>query len=163
MRFCGTGIAPSRGSAFTARRAARCGRTSSRSSSGRCSRSPATAFPFFTSGERTVHTDGHVEVGGAFYPVPLALLGQRVRVRWDAHLVRVFHGDTLVMVHARVAAGVFAPRAGEAEASTRQQAFVDRLVGQCAARRARRSSSGPTRRSPRVASAPFASFRASSA
>ena len=45
--------------------------------------------------------------------------------------MRVFQGDTLVMVHARVAAGVFAPRAGEAEASTRQQAFVDRLVGQC--------------------------------
>jgi transposase len=89
------------------------------------------AFPFFTAGERTVHTDGHVEVGGAFYPVPLALLGQRVRVQWDAHLVRVFQADTLVMVHARVSAGVFAPRAGEAEASTRQQAFVDRLVGQC--------------------------------
>ena len=85
----------------------------------------------FTSGERTVHTDGHVEVAGAFYPVPLALLGQRVRVRWDAHLVRVFHGEALVMVHARVAAGVFAPRAGEAQASTRQQAYLDRLVGQC--------------------------------
>ena len=70
-------------------------------------------------------------MGGAFYPVPLALLGQRVRVRWDAHLVRVFDGDTLIMVHARVAAGVFAPRAGEGEASSRQQAFVDRLVGQC--------------------------------
>jgi transposase len=91
----------------------------------------STAFPFFTAGERTVHTDGHVEVGGAFYPVPLALLGQRLRVQWDAHLVRVFHVDTLVVVHARVAAGVFAPRAGEADASTRQQAFVDRLVGQC--------------------------------
>jgi transposase len=89
------------------------------------------AFPYFTAGERTVHTDGHVEVAGAYYPVPLALLGQRIRVRWDAHLVRVFQGDTLVMVHARVAAGVFAPRAGEAEASTRQHAFVDRLVGQC--------------------------------
>ena len=63
--------------------------------------------------------------------MPLALLGQKVRVRWDAQLVRVFHGDTLVAVHARVADGVFAPRAGEAEASTRQQAFVDRLVGQC--------------------------------
>jgi transposase len=88
-------------------------------------------FPFFSSGERTVHTDGHVEVGGAFYPVPLALLGQKVRVRWDAHLVRVFQGDTLVAVHARVADGLFAPRAGEAEASTRQQAYVDRLVGQC--------------------------------
>ena len=89
------------------------------------------AFPFFTAGERTVHTDGHIEVGGAFYPVPLALLGQRVRVQWDTQLVRVFHADTLVAVHARVAAGVFAPRAGDAEASTRQQAFVDRLVGQC--------------------------------
>jgi transposase len=88
-------------------------------------------FPYFTAGERTVHTDGHVEVGGAFYPVPLALLGQRVRVHWDTQLVRVFQADTLVAVHARVAAGVFAPRAGESEASTRQQAFVDRLVGQC--------------------------------
>jgi hypothetical protein len=63
--------------------------------------------------------------------VPLALLGQKVRVRWDTHLVRVFHADTLVAVHARVADGLFAPHAGEAEASTRQQAFVDRLVGQC--------------------------------
>jgi hypothetical protein len=26
-------------------------------------------FPFFTSGERTVHTDGHVEVGGATHVV----------------------------------------------------------------------------------------------
>jgi transposase len=89
------------------------------------------AFPYFASGERTVHTDGHVEVGGAFYPVPLVLLGQKVRVRWDAHLVRVFTGDTLVVIHARVRDGLYAPRAGEAEASTRQQAFVDRLVGQC--------------------------------
>ena len=40
-----------------------------------------------------------------FYPVPLALLGQRLRVRWDTHLVRVFHADTLVAVHARVAGG----------------------------------------------------------
>jgi transposase len=90
------------------------------------------AFPLFRAGERTVHTDGHVEVDGAFYPVPLALLGQRVRVQWDAHLVRVFAHDALVAVHRLVATGTFAPRAGEAEASTRQQAFVDRLLGQCA-------------------------------
>lgn len=91
----------------------------------------ATAFPFFHAGERTVHPDGHVEVAGAFYPVPLALLGQRVRVQWDAQLVRVFHADALVTVHRTVAAGLFAPRAGEGDASTRQQAFVDRLLGQC--------------------------------
>ena len=92
----------------------------------------ATAFPFFRAGERTVHADGHVEVAGTFYPVPLGLLGRTVRVRWDAHLVRVFDGDTLAAVHARIAAGLYAPRAGEADASTRQQAFVDRLVGSCA-------------------------------
>ena len=92
----------------------------------------AEAFPLFTAGERTVHADGHVEIDGSFYPVPLALLGRRVRVRWDAHLVRVFHDDTLAVVHVKVAPGHYAPRAGEAEASSRQQAFVDRLVGQCA-------------------------------
>ena len=91
----------------------------------------ATAFPFFTSGERTVHADGHVEVAGSFYPVPLALLGHRVRVQWDTSLVRVFQSDTLVAVHAKIGPGLFAPRPGEAEASTRQHAFVDRLLGHC--------------------------------
>jgi transposase len=91
----------------------------------------AEAFPLFSAGERTVHADGHVEVAGAFYPVPLALLGQRVRVHWDARLVRVFHADTLAAVHRTVAPGTFAPQAGEAEASTRQQGFVDRLLAQC--------------------------------
>jgi len=91
----------------------------------------AEAFPFFRAGERTVHADGHVEVAGAFYPVPLALLGQRVRVQWDARLVRVLHADTLAAVHRTVTAGTYAPRAGEADASTRQQGFVDRLLGQC--------------------------------
>lgn len=89
------------------------------------------AFPLFRTGMRTVHVDGHVEVAGAFYPVPLALLGQRVRVQWDDHLVRVFHGDALATVHRLVPPGVYAPRPGEATASTRQQGFVDRLLGQC--------------------------------
>lgn len=91
-----------------------------------------TPFPFFRAGERTVHADGHVEVAGSFYPVPLALLGRRVRVQWDAQLVRVFDRDTLAAIHPRVAAGLYAPKPGEAEASSRQQAFVDRLVGSCA-------------------------------
>ena len=92
---------------------------------------PAGAFPLFQTGERTVHADGHVEVAGAFYPVPLALLGTRVRVQWDAQLVRVYAGDTLATVHHVVRAGTYARMPGEAVASTRQQAFVDRLLGQC--------------------------------
>ena len=78
----------------------------------------AEAFPLFSAGERTVHADGHVEVAGAFYPVPLALLGQRVRVHWDARLVRVLHADTLVAVHRTVVPGTFAPRAGETDGTT---------------------------------------------
>jgi len=89
------------------------------------------SFPLFSAGERTVHADGHVEVAGAFYPVPLALLGQRVRVQWDARLVRVFHADALAAVHRTVTPGVYAPRAGDDEASTRQQHFVNGLLSQC--------------------------------
>lgn len=89
------------------------------------------SFPIFSSGERTVHADGHIEVAGAFYPVPLALLGQRVRVQWDARLVRVFHADTLAAVHRTVTPGTYAPQHHERDASTRQDAFVQRLLGQC--------------------------------
>src|SRR5206468_6172652 len=87
--------------------------------------------PLFSAGERTVHADGHVEVAGAFYPVPLALLGQRVRVQWNAQLVRVFHADTLAAVHRTVSPGTYAPQHTDREASTRQQGFVNRLLGQC--------------------------------
>jgi hypothetical protein len=88
-------------------------------------------FTLFTCGRRTVHPDGHVEVQGSFYPAPTNLLGQEIQARWDRHLVRLFHGDTLVAVHNRVAPGLFAPRYGPTEASSRQQAYVQRLLGRC--------------------------------
>lgn len=91
----------------------------------------AESFPLFSAGERTVHADGHVEVAGAFYPVPLALLGQRVRVQWDTQLVRVFHADVVAAVHRTVSPGAYAPQHTDREASTRQQGFVHRLLGQC--------------------------------
>jgi transposase len=93
----------------------------------------AESFPMFRSGERTVHPDGHVEVAGAYYPVPASLLGDGVRVQWDAHLVRVYHRDALVIVHARVPAGQYAPMPGQRspETTTRQQAFLAQLLGRC--------------------------------
>ena len=93
----------------------------------------ADPFPLFRCGERTVHPDGHVEVDGSYYPVPARLLGDLVRVQWDDHLVRVYHREELVIVHARVAAGHYAPMPGHAalETTTRQQAFVARLLGRC--------------------------------
>ena len=91
------------------------------------------AFPYYTSGVRTVHPDGHIEVDGAFYPVPLHLLGQAVRADWDTHLVRVYHVDTLVTVQARVPPGQYAPSPGQTgtDAASRQQAFVQKLLGRC--------------------------------
>jgi transposase len=94
----------------------------------------AESFPIFRSGERTVHPDGHVEVDGAYYPVPAQLLGDRIRVQWDAHLVRVYHHEALVIVHARVPAGQYARMPGQgapAAATTRQQAFMAHLLGRC--------------------------------
>jgi len=93
----------------------------------------ADSFPMFRCGERTVHPDGHVEVDGAYYPVPARLLGEGVRVQWDEHLVRVYHRDELAIVHARVPAGHYAriPGQSPAEPTTRQHAFIAQLLGRC--------------------------------
>ncbi len=96
---------------------------------------PIAAEPFalFQTGGRTVHPDGHVEVDGAFYPAPHHLLGQALRVRWDRHLVRLFHGDIQVAVHRRVPPGQFAPRPGQKpdEMVSSQRGFLERLLGRC--------------------------------
>ncbi|HEX7104509.1 MAG TPA: hypothetical protein VF218_00955, partial [Acidothermaceae bacterium] len=48
-----------------------------------------------------VHRDHHIEVARALYSVPGNLIGQRVDVRADRQLVRVFHRGVLVKVHPR--------------------------------------------------------------
>lgn len=52
-----------------------------------------------------VHRDHHIEVARALYSVPGGLIGQRVEVRADRALVRVFHRGQLVKVHPRQAPG----------------------------------------------------------
>ncbi len=91
------------------------------------------AFPFFDSGVRSVHPDGHVEVRGSFYPAPAHLLGKKVQVRWDRNLVRLYHEQVLVGVHARVAAGLYAPRPGQPASpeTSSQRAFIAHLLGRC--------------------------------
>ena len=51
--------------------------------------------------EPKVHRDFHIEVGRALYSVPHGLVGERVRVRGDRHLVKVFHRGRLIKVHPR--------------------------------------------------------------
>jgi hypothetical protein len=52
-----------------------------------------------------VHRDHHIEVAKALYSIPGNLIGQRVDVRADRELVRVFHRGQLVKVHPRMRAG----------------------------------------------------------
>lgn len=88
-------------------------------------------FSFFECGTRGVHPDAHVEVAGAFYPVPTTLLCKDVQIRWDERLVRVYYDDELVASHLRVAAGRFAPEPGKQPVTSTQKAYVAKLLGRC--------------------------------
>jgi len=92
----------------------------------------AEPFAFFETGLRKVHPDGHVEVKGAFYPVPVHLLGETLRVRWDRKLVRVYQDHELLVLFNRENPGSYAPRpGGPSEAPHAQEAFVQGLLGRC--------------------------------
>jgi transposase len=56
-------------------------------------------LPLFA--EPKVARDYHIEVGRALYSVPCAYIGQRVQVRADSSLVRVYHRGALIKTHPR--------------------------------------------------------------
>lgn len=69
---------------------------------------PASGFPNFHEGRRTVHRDGHVEVAKAYYSVPPEYLGHILWVRWDSRTVHVFnHRWEQVALHVRHEPGRF--------------------------------------------------------
>jgi transposase len=81
---------------------------------------PAGRFPCFQEAPRTVHRDGHVEVGRAYYSVPPEYLGRRVWVRWDGRLVRVFNSRLeQIAVHVQHEPGRF---------STHRQHLADEKI-----------------------------------
>ncbi len=90
----------------------------------------------FSCGERTVHADAHIQVEGSFYPVPLHLvgIGEKVRVRFNDHLVRVYARQVLAGVFKRQPPGTWASAPGTPEpqeAPHAQRAFVAKLLGRC--------------------------------
>jgi transposase len=91
---------------------------------------PAERFSLFEVGTRTVHPDGHVEVGRAFYSVPDRLVGEEVRVRWDERLVRIYHQGECVGVHTRALDGTFRTRDEHrpAHKPARQSAYQANLL-----------------------------------
>lgn len=47
----------------------------------------------------TVHPDHHIQFGRALYSAPTRYIGQRVEVRGDSRLVRLYHHGELIKVH----------------------------------------------------------------
>jgi transposase len=91
---------------------------------------PSERFALFEACTRTVHPDGHIQVGGAFYSVPHILVGQVVKVHWDEHLVRVFARGRSVAVHSRQVEGTFAtrPEHRPEHKPAREEAYVANLL-----------------------------------
>jgi len=69
---------------------------------------PLEPFRYYQYGERTVHLDGCVEVEAAYYSAPPGWIGRRVRVQWNAVLVRLMDPLTgqLLREHLRQPRGV---------------------------------------------------------
>jgi transposase len=91
---------------------------------------PATLFPCFKEGPRSVHRDGHIEVEKAFYHVPPEYLRQEVWARYDSREVRIFAkppGGTLkhIQTHRRLEPGQFTNPRGIGGGAGSLQANLD--------------------------------------
>jgi transposase len=74
---------------------------------------PASLFPCFQEGQRSVHRDSYVEVEKAFYETPPEYIGRELWVRWDSRCVRIFNERMeQVAIHTRIEAGKFSRSLG---------------------------------------------------
>lgn len=92
---------------------------------------PAERFALFEVGTRSVHPDGYIEVDCGYYTAPPHLVGQKVRVRWDERLVRIYHQGQMVRVHPKQqlrGAYVTCPDDRPAYKPARQQAYQANLL-----------------------------------
>ena len=69
---------------------------------------PASLFPSFEEGRRSVHRDSYVEVKGSYYEVPAQYIGKSVWARWDGMMVRIFDQKMeQIAIHTRLEKGKF--------------------------------------------------------
>lgn len=74
---------------------------------------PTSLFPCYQEGRRSVHRDSYVELKGAYYEVPAQYVGEKVWVRWDAAMVRIFDAKMQkIASHTRAPKGQFSHALG---------------------------------------------------
>jgi len=95
---------------------------------------PAGLFPVFTEAPRSVHRDGHVEFQKAYYSVPPEYTGQKVWVRHEGQLLRIFNQRRKqIALHAHAQPGKFTTDPGHLHSRKRHiiERGVDHLLDQC--------------------------------
>jgi transposase len=65
---------------------------------------PVEPFRYYAFAERTVHLDGFVEVGSAYYAPPPGWIGRAVRVQWDDQHVRLLDPATGLLLREHLVA-----------------------------------------------------------
>jgi transposase len=95
---------------------------------------PQTTFAFFKIGTRKVNVvDSHIEVAGAYYPIPPQYMGKQVTVHFNQQWVKVFYQTKLIQFLSAVAKGRFHPdrRCFPAHKNFSQNKYVEYLFSQC--------------------------------
>lgn len=95
---------------------------------------PETSFTFFKIGTRKVNiVDSHIEVAGAYYPIPPPYMGKQVTVHFNQQWVKVFYQNQLIQCLSTIPKGRFHPdrRCFPANKNFSQNKYVEYLFSQC--------------------------------
>lgn len=95
---------------------------------------PEESFPFFRIAQRKVNiVDSHVEIAGAYYPVPPQFMGQKVIVHYNQKWVKIFYDHQLIQRLSAIPKGRFHPDKSclPINKTLNQEAFLRRLYEQC--------------------------------
>lgn len=97
---------------------------------------PETEYRFFKIGTRKVNSvDSHIEVEGAYYPIPPQYMGKQVDVHFNTRWVKVFYQGRLIQHLSTVEKGRFHPDRSclPAEKNWTQEKYVQFLKSRCQA------------------------------
>jgi len=95
---------------------------------------PNSSYAFFKIGLRKVNAlDSHIEVAGAYYPIPPVYMGKQVTVHFNSEIVRVFYQGRLIQKLSAVAKGRFHPDKSclPENKDYNQKRYIQRLFDQC--------------------------------
>ena len=95
---------------------------------------PEKPYTFFKIGERKVNAlDSHIEVAGAYYPVPPEYMGRKVIVHYNSKWVKVFYEEKMIQFLSTVQKGRFHPDKTclPPSKSWSQQGYIQYLFNKC--------------------------------